>query len=298
MAKISINLKENILNRKDVNHIVRYCSKLEYIIDNITIKGFHPSYCKETFNDENLLIPMVSFCNIPLREVENYMYYGDYGIGFNIEWAIKNKISPVMYVHENSEAIKLSKNLEKDLRPLIVEGALNSSIKNIALNQNGINSNDDLFYTKNSLSEIRNNNIKIIQNLKPWKSILNFKIEIKLNDSVCDTFEDIEINSYNEREWRFVPEFEQSEFESIIKENNPNYKKYTTSEIKKPHFKNNKYKLSFELSDIKYIIVKEQNEVEKVVETLKKTFGVVDVNESMIKGKVQIVSKESLKTDY
>jgi hypothetical protein len=305
MAKITIDLKDNLLNRKDINHIVRYCGKLEYVINNLTIKGFQPSYCKETFNNENILIPMVSFCNIPLREVENYMYYGDYGIGFTIEWAIKNKISPVMYVHENSNVIKLSKNLKKDLMLLNAETNMNSLIKNIALNHTITDTNSDLFFTKESLKEISRNNIKIIQNSKPWKEKINFEIKIVSSAGEdCIMYEEVLINCYNEREWRFVPEFEDNEFLDIIYEKNPdaedeidtNYTKYKS--LEKPHLKDDKHKLAFDLQDIKYIIVKEQNEVEKVTETLKDTFGESIVNDCLIKGKLQIISKESLKTDF
>lgn len=71
--------------------------------DNFKIK-----YCKETiyFGEKykfNIFVPMVSFCDIPLSQVKDHIgRYGDYGIGLNRDWAIKNKLNPVLYLEPDS----------------------------------------------------------------------------------------------------------------------------------------------------------------------------------------------------
>ena len=57
------------------------------------------------FNDPDLEkgIPMVCFCDIPLSKVNKHNeMYGNYAIGLSKEWAIKNKINPVIYTYNNS----------------------------------------------------------------------------------------------------------------------------------------------------------------------------------------------------
>ena len=50
---------------------------------------------------------MVSFCDLPLSLIRKHLHeYGNFGIGLNKEWGIKNGITPVFYVHERSEMFK------------------------------------------------------------------------------------------------------------------------------------------------------------------------------------------------
>lgn len=109
MPKTTLTIENDFLNYKNVNHIIHYLSNIDYILEIIKNKEMYPSYCKEEFNGEKVLIPMISFCNIPINDVENFMYYGNYGLGFTLEWAIKNNITPVIYAHEQSEFSVFSK---------------------------------------------------------------------------------------------------------------------------------------------------------------------------------------------
>lgn len=50
-----------------------------------------------------LAVPMVCFCDIPLSQVsEHTSKYGRYAIGIQKEWAMKQGVTPVLYVHEDS----------------------------------------------------------------------------------------------------------------------------------------------------------------------------------------------------
>jgi hypothetical protein len=302
MAKIRMSLKDNILNKKEVNHIVRYCDKIEYLLENISTKCFQPSYCKEIFNNQKLLIPMVSFCNILLRDVENYMYYGDYGLGFNIDWAIRNKISPVIYTHDTSEILNLFKIIGKNLTLLNLDLSINKI-------KNDIQGYSNIFNNKDSISDLAikdifNGNIKTIQFTKPWKSKMKFEIEIISNGKITCIDNEIDINCYNEREWRFVPNFNKNEFDNIIMENDSieshnKYTKYTDSKKEpKPHIRQIEYGLTFDLNDLRYIIVRDSNEVQKVINVLNSSFNQDQVYENIKNGKLLILTKDSLRNDF
>ena len=60
--------------------------------------------CEETEHiDTTYPIPMVCFCDIPLKLAKTHRKkYGHYGILLTKEWAIRNKISPIIYIPENS----------------------------------------------------------------------------------------------------------------------------------------------------------------------------------------------------
>ena len=88
--------------QKNVNHVFHYTKEWDRL-ENIIKTGFLPSYCKETLSeDESVYTAMVSFCNIAITETNKYLRYGKWGIGLSIDWAKKNQINPVFYVHEGT----------------------------------------------------------------------------------------------------------------------------------------------------------------------------------------------------
>lgn len=78
------------------------------VLFKILEEGFWPKYSKETGwkgkGKPQFAIPMVSFCNIPLSQIgEHINYYGSYGIGVSMEWAVTMKnILPVFYITRNA----------------------------------------------------------------------------------------------------------------------------------------------------------------------------------------------------
>ncbi len=51
--------------------------------------------------------PMVCFCEFNVGEIDSKVItYGNYGVAFSEDWARKHKISPVLYIDENSLAAK------------------------------------------------------------------------------------------------------------------------------------------------------------------------------------------------
>lgn len=66
--------------------------------------------------DLEFAIPMVCFCDIPLSQVSLHLkHYGNYGIGLTKDWAIKNGLSPVLYVVRNSPLASLLHSIVEQL---------------------------------------------------------------------------------------------------------------------------------------------------------------------------------------
>jgi hypothetical protein len=191
--------------QKKINHIFHYTSRCE-VLEKIIRNGFQPSYCKEQIRDRKYLSPMVSFCNIPIGEVDKYVRYGKNGIGMSMEWAIKNRVNPVLYIHEGSEYMDILNN-----KHLMGSNFLNDGVSSAN---------------------------KLLSNIKYWKT--NHK-----NKS---------INTYQEREWRFVPSLDKERL--IIDEaiNTSEYAKFCAKKKSTPHFPNHKLVIE-SISDISYIVV-------------------------------------------
>jgi len=91
------------LSSNSIIHLTKSKKQLEEIL-NI---GLRPHYCTETLSIDGdiyeLCVPMVSFCDIPLSKIKDHIgKYGEYGIGLTKEWAIKNKLNPVVYIEAGS----------------------------------------------------------------------------------------------------------------------------------------------------------------------------------------------------
>lgn len=103
-------------------HVTENVNIIEQIIEN----GFRFSYCKESLCDLNRCIefsyPMVSFSHLPHHQAKHILRtYGHLSIGMKSEWAIRNKLNPVLYFERNSsitstilEGFDVLKNVQTD----------------------------------------------------------------------------------------------------------------------------------------------------------------------------------------
>ena len=90
------------------------------IVLSIIRTGFYPRTARE---DMNFLVkkldhayigtPMVCFTDIPLDHLEEHTkQYGEYGIGMNKEWGIRNGLNPILYVVDDSDLNKAILDLQ------------------------------------------------------------------------------------------------------------------------------------------------------------------------------------------
>jgi hypothetical protein len=113
-------MSENISS----NVLFHFTKSLDNIVDILT-SGFYPHYCPEySFGPLHAkaasigrspahAAPMVCFCDLPLSLIKKHLgEYGQFGIGLKKEWGINHGVSPVFYMHEQSQMFKpLSKRM-------------------------------------------------------------------------------------------------------------------------------------------------------------------------------------------
>jgi len=223
------------------NSLFHFTKKIEYLID-IFKRGFQPRFCAEklqlleysSIRGYNLGIPMTCFCDISLGQISNHIsMYGNYGIGMTKEWALKNKLNPLIYLNTNSDISE----------PL-------SSFAEIGLTLN--NHTDKLVREK--AAEILGIWSKLMMFSKPYSGEIS-------QDGIIKN-----IKFYNEREWRYIPLNEkklpvktmsiQNMEDSIL--------------LEKENNKMMNHRLRFTPQDVKYIFVDNENEIHKLIENLRK----------------------------
>jgi hypothetical protein len=98
---------------------------------------------------------------------------------------------------------------------------------------------------------------------------------------------------FNDREWRYIPNITPKMIfakDASGKVENENYQKYLT--MKKPHLENQI--LSFELTDIDFIMVKKNSEILSLVKELNKKYGEKNVQIAIMSGELSLFSFEKI----
>jgi hypothetical protein len=276
-SKISVN-DETVFNQKKINHIVHYNDNFEIVLK-ILKNGFAPSYCDEKIGDFEYYIPMVSFCNIPLRDVNLYMRYGKYGIGMSLNWALRNSISPVVYIHETTPFRNLHSEINKVHLFNVANKMLAGQVKEITEN---IKDETDYSNLDELLNQINRITIPTIQFFKNWKTI----------------YKQSEIITYQEREWRYIPDLIDSNEKRIITEHDEEFNVLKKIKFKpKPHLPEYLLKIDF-IEDLKYIIIKTDEQRNKILNVLINKFGDKEVKNSILSGNLLIIKDEIIHNDF
>lgn len=225
--------------------LFHFTSSADNLIGILT-KEFLPRFCCEKIILEgeetkvfiNNAFPMVCFCDIPLSQIKNHINtYGCYGLGMSKTWGMAKGLNPVVYLSKTST---FSHSLYKTMRRIIDQKVAKIVARKEALETVG----------------------EIVRYLKPYSG--NFERNGKVIKDV---------RFYNEREWRYVPKHSSySGRWSITKEE---YDNPVTRAQENTAFEG--AKLSFEPSDIKYIIVKEEKEILSMINVLRKIKKKYDV---------------------
>ncbi len=264
---------------KEINQIIHLTKSID-ILKSILKNGFYTSYAKETFNGQNILIPMISFSNILFRDIgdNEVVDYGKYGIVFDRDAIIeKFDLNPVFYVKNDSDLEKSFKtNFENSILPQTLKIAKDFYNKcdcekiTDHINFNPITTEvEDLLNTldKNVNSEFINSLKVIFENY----FVNSLKQMLVLKPYTVENKSGVTKIAYNEREWR------KSYFElNFISEKTPNgesnkeYEKWINEP--KPHYKYD-YVQKFDLSDIRLIYVNSQDEINDLTEFIKVKFG-------------------------
>ena len=166
-------------------HFTDSADKLIGILTN----EFLPAFCLENFNilspfkmKKDMLeyaIPMVSFCDLPLSNIEKHLkFYGEYGIGLRKDWGIRNGLNPIVYLsHESFFKFNLTEVLGIGKRNNRNEAELNKIIQliNFIKPYEGNIYRKDRYYTKKFYDE------------REWRYVPDlYKLIDLKKDNVCD----------------------------------------------------------------------------------------------------------------
>ncbi len=219
-------------------HFTPHYKNLIGILENT----FYPRYCYDEFdlvdNDQQPFIedavPMVCFCDIPLSQLISHINtYGKYGLGMSKEWGIRRGLNPVIYFNKNSY---LAKKLS-----LIV-----NSTRWIMDNPSREPVNEAMMY------------------FKPYEGTL-YRSGHSLRENV---------RFYDEHEWRYMPDGDimiENSMELSIQGHLYRNTEYLANANRK--LETDITKLSFNADDIKYVIIKEENQINEMVKALRQIKG-------------------------
>jgi hypothetical protein len=216
MAKVSQNISSD--------SIFHFIKRREWLLRILKEKSFKARYVYEELPHIrfHIGIPMKCFCDIPLGVIKKHLsHYGKFGIGISKEFAKRNTLSPVIYVHQKSDTM--------------------------------------LRYLRS---------IKKTEFMKNPDSLLPY---FKLDETFSKGLDGRKLTTrlYDEREWRWIPK--EPKFED--------FSSFTEEEIRRTRLDivneelekdRNKYILPFNYADITYIFVQQENDVDNVIEQIRK----------------------------
>lgn len=208
---------------------------------NILIHEFRPHFCLEDLRQLNIeggfpmaatAIPMVCFCDLPLSQTSEHLsFYGNYGIGLTKKWGIKNGLNPVLYLADKSDA--------------------NKYLTRVAASA---------FTQENLPDEAFADIVELMSFVKP------------LDGTMYKQGKPIEKYFYDEREWRFVPYLIKESSDMEGNEYRLDKEEYL-DDVRRSHANEelrSRVRLSFEPSDIKYIIVAKDDEIISTIRAIRK----------------------------
>jgi HD superfamily phosphohydrolase len=234
----------------------------------ILTHNFQVKYCRENIHSNlktfDILIPMVSFCDIPFSQLTNHINsYGNYGIGLKKNWAEKQGLNPVLYLEKNS----------------ILAGNICSHLFEYLKGDKK---------TVQDFSEDERYMLDFMRYIKNYQSDLN-----RIGKKTVPNY-----RFSDEREWRFVlpPSTEHLLYGNVskeLKENDANISR--AKELLNEKIANQK--LKFTPEDINYIIIKKESERDNLISMLEKVNGKY-AHEQVKRLTSRIISTEQLSTDF
>lgn len=231
---------------QSANTLFKFMDKLDYLIEILNNKAFIPRYNDEDisyleYGDNKLIsIPMVCFCDIRLNKIEKHLEFysddGGYGIGLSKGWGIDKGIQPIQYINTC--------------------GVLSLQLKNIF----NIALNDSLLQNK----ETENYRDYLINNLIYLKPITGV---------MTRGDKEVRKNFHDEQEWRYISNDSMASTKLLIGNEIKNKKNYYNDMLRSREACENRW-LKFEYSDIKYIIVPNEEKQDEIINFIEKDLDI------------------------
>jgi hypothetical protein len=253
----------------------------------LSSKGFYCQYSDEHF--ENILpprnpyrfsyIPMTSFCDLTIMQLSNDSVhresFGEFGIGLTKDWGIRNRVSPLMYVHKSSQQTRRLHQLIKEIKNLKVKIQGKRSVIPVKANSKKI----ELFKerTLDIIDTLEQEMIDSFKFIKPYKGNWHKGKRVKSK-----------LTYYNEREWRYCPLLNEYAVLSSGIKGNKKEKNRINKKLKDDL-------LTFDPSDVKFIIIRNNKNINEVAEVIEK-MNVDDFEKNLLITK--IITFEKIHEDF
>lgn len=248
---------------QSANALFKFMGELDYLKESLKLRAVLPRYYEEKLdylnidNLSSIAIPMSCFCDIHLNKIKPHIFkYGKYGIGLNKKWGVENGVQPIHYLNIESP---LAKSL--------------SDILNLAFSK-GKSTADDInrLYKSHILYQLFY--------IKPLKG----HMPINSKETKYRNFHD-------EKEWRFVPNFNDinTDLRPII--TGPYINGKSLLNYSNAIRENDGLWLKFDYADIKYIIVELNVERVKLINFILTELEILEDEKYILVSKI-IVTKE------
>ena len=282
---------------KRIDYLYHFTKDINVLFE-IFRHGFKTSYARETLADKNVIVPMISFSNILLRDVgtDEVLNYGDYALCLSRDWGIANDTNPVVYTYEkgllnralstflfNSLFLSRIQQFKPKLKE-ISDCKCGPFSKLISLTNTPKEVMDILDHLSmkydDNLVDILSNHAKTIYDTN--MPILTLTKQYRVVNAQGKEF-----IAYNDREWRKL----YSDL-PIYFEGDNEYEQWTKTP--KPHFSDKDHVLTYKIEDIKAVLIKDKSEVDEVIKVLKQVFGDNAVDTQLGNGSLLIGTKDIL----
>lgn len=254
------------MRRLSPDSLFHFTSCLENILG-ILKNTFYPRYCYEEFElidkpKEKFIrsaIPMVCFCDTPLSQLMNHIEtYGKYGLGMKKEWGIRKGLNPVIYFNKNSD---MAKDLNKTAIRLL----------------------------KNKGSAALKTFWNILVYLKRYEGVLYRGGSITKEN----------VRFYDEHEWRYVPDRRVMNKNLItVSLSEVVYRQPEILADANKQLERDETRLSFNANDIKYIIIKEESEINKMIKKLRVIKGIRYDSDTIDRLASRIITVKQIENDF
>lgn len=234
--------QKHIPSKVQADTLFTFTDKLEWIKNPLCSKMLSPRYCKEDIRYlgieglELIALPMRCFCDINLHRLGDHLeWYGYYGLAFSKDWGMKKKIQPIQYINPESD-------LCKDFSTAFFAAM-----------------NDDNKDQSDAQKKLQNYILHQIMYYKPYSGLFTNR-RTGVSSEKCYT---------DECEWRFVPDVSVEEYPQVIFDEGI-LNAGSMVNISNAMDGLASISLTFEYSDIKYIIVNTVSDFREISDVISK----------------------------
>lgn len=235
------NNKTHTPSKIQADTLFTFTERLEYLVNYLRASALYPRYCVENIEYlgidgiERIAIPMKCFCDITLHRLGSHLeWYGYYGLAFSKEWGMGKGMQPVQYINPNSF---LCNDFSESFN-----AALKADFKNESEAQ----------------KKLKTFLLEQLMFYKPYDGMMENRCT-RERGKKCFT---------DECEWRFVADMSSTDYNQVYYDNailTNNLSKISDSiEL------DNNLRINFNYDDIKYIIIKEDDDFDLLMAEINK----------------------------